>query len=276
LGFLYDYAIGFVLFVKTLLGINPKTPQKKITGSKDITNANNNNNNIDNLNKSQTTTNKTLEEESNKENRNENERKSKQRVQFEQKKEIESKIESPAKPNFKQEETKERENKIGHVDEDKTADGSEEIFEDRDDDFVLVQQQVTPTKRLDHPTRLRPKASRTHHTTPSKPSPNKEDIKITQEQLSPFKQQAQEERGEENAEEKAEEQVEEKAEERTPPRRPAGAVALPGMMMGGIKFDPSSVKLRKSPSTTPTKEETPAAPVDFRSMLKKTPTKESY
>jgi len=54
----------------------------------------------------------------------------------------------------------------------------------------------------------------------------------------------------------------------TPPKRPAGAVAMPGM----IKFDPSAVKLKKSPNPKPfpaTPSET--ATVDFRSVLRKSP-----
>jgi len=56
----------------------------------------------------------------------------------------------------------------------------------------------------------------------------------------------------------------------TPPKKPAGAVAIPGMM--GIKFDPSAVKLKKSPNPKPsTPAQSDSGAVDFRSMLRKSP-----
>jgi len=121
---------------------------------------------------------------------------------------------------------------------------------------------ITPTKRLEHPTRQRPRVTRSRSSL-SPRSKSHEEVDIIEESQQP----------EAPLPKVEEEQIVPKEDNRVdavPVRRPAGAVALPGF--GGVKFDPSAVKLKKSTSvSSPAKEE--AAPVDFRSVLKKSPSK---
>jgi len=123
----------------------------------------------------------------------------------------------------------------------------------------------TPPQRLEHPTRQRPKLNRARQSLSPRSRMTEEAQSVEEKEVVP--QTIEEEHVVPKEEDESPPPV---VEDPVPIRRPAGAVALPGI--GGIKFDPSAVKLKKStPTSSPSKEE--AAPVDFRSILKKTPTK---
>jgi len=164
--------------------------------------------------------------------------------------------------------SKEEEHETVHKSEGEGSDGHSMHDDHEDGPIPLIPSSTTPPRRLDHPTRQRPKVSRTRQslTPQGKVSdPKDESVVDGRDKTAPPKTEE-----EEHVVPKQEDSPPSPLSDPVPIRRPAGGVALPGF--GGMKFDPSAVKLKKTtPTSSPAKEE--AEPVDFRSMLKKTPTK---